>query len=76
MSHRVNVMINDPVWRVFKKIPQGERSLVVNAAIELWSRTRRRSLASQKMDELRQAMPSVSSAKVVQWVRCLRDRHE
>ena len=74
MAHRVNIMLDDTAWKVLKRVPRGERSRVVNAAITEWLKGRKRLVAARRMDALRKGMPSVATADVVAWVRADRER--
>lgn len=74
MAHRVNVMLDDNIWKELKQVPAGERSRVVNAAILDWLKTRRRTSAAGKMDALRARMPAVSTKEIVDWLRVDRER--
>lgn len=76
MAHRVNVMIDDEIWKEFQKVPSGERSRVVNRAIADWIKNRRRRSAARSMDALRAAMPAVSSSEIVTWLREDRERDD
>ena len=69
MAHRVNIMLDDTIWETLKKVPSGERSSVVNAAIAEWFKARRRQAAARRMDVLRKAMPVVSTREIVNWIR-------
>ncbi|HLD14076.1 MAG TPA: hypothetical protein VJB18_05100 [Burkholderiales bacterium] len=74
MTHRVNVLLEDTVWRVLEKAPKGERSRIVNAALSQWFQRRRRTDAARRMDELRAQLPAVTTKQVVKWVREDRER--
>lgn len=74
MAHRVNVLLEDAVWRVLEKVPKGERSRIVNAALSQWFQKRRRVDAARRMDELRAQLPAVTTKEVVKWVREDRER--
>lgn len=74
MTHRVNVLLEDAVWRVLGKAPKGERSRIVNAALAQWFQKRRRADAARRMDELRAQLPDVATKQVVKWVREDRER--
>lgn len=69
MVHRVNIMLDNAVWGALKKIPAGERSKIVNAAVAEWFKSRRRQIAARKMDALRETMPVVSTPEIVAWLR-------
>jgi hypothetical protein len=69
MAHRVNVLLDDAVWRVLEKAPRGERSGIVNAALTRWFETRVRRTAARRMDELRADLPAVETQDVVAWLR-------
>jgi hypothetical protein len=74
MTHRVNVLLDDTVWRVLGKAPKGERSRIVNAALRQWFQKRRRADAARRMDELRVQLPAVTTRQIVEWVREDRER--
>ncbi|MHB8744349.1 MAG: hypothetical protein ACYC9L_14670 [Sulfuricaulis sp.] len=76
MTHRVNVLLQDAVWRVLEKAPKGERSHIVNTALSQWFQRRRRTDAARRMDELRAQLPTVTTKQVVKWVREDRERAE
>ena len=75
MSHRINVIVHDDMWRFLRKIPQGERSRTINLALREWAHKRRRLDAATEMDRLRseQGMQPVTTAEIVRWVREDRD---
>ena len=70
MSHRINVIVHDDMWRFLRKIPQGERSRTIN-----WAHKRRRLDAATEMDRLRseQVTQPVTTAEIVRWIREDRD---
>lgn len=74
MARRVNIMLDDAVWEVLKRVPRGERSRVVNAAITEWLRGRKRMEAVRRMDALRKEMPTVATEDLVAWIRADRER--
>jgi hypothetical protein len=74
MAHRVNVMLDDELWKELKQVPPGERSRVVNRAIAEWLKARRRTSVARKMDALRGTMPAVSAAEIATWLREDRER--
>ncbi len=74
MARRVNIMLDDAVWEVLKRVPRGERSRVVNAAIAEWLRGRKRMEAARRMDALRKEMPTVATEDLVAWIRADRER--
>lgn len=74
MGHRVNVLLEDAIWRVLEKVPKGDRSRIVNTALAQWFRNRRRADAVRRMDELRAQLPAVTTRQVVEWVREDRER--
>lgn len=76
MAHRVNVLLDDTLWAVLSKAPQGERSRIVNNALKQWFQRRSRRDAAQRMDELRVLIPPVSTKQIVAWVREERKRAE
>jgi hypothetical protein len=74
MGHRINVMIDDPVWLELQKVPQGERSRLISEAVskELQRRGRRR--AAAEMDRLRKTRRR-ATASAEELVRADRDAH-
>ena len=75
MSHRINVIVTDDIWRFLKKIPQGERSRTINLALHEWAGKRRRLDAAAEMDRLRNepmAQP-VTTDEIVRWIKEDRD---
>ena len=74
MPYRVNVMVDDAAWQVLEKLPRGERSRAVNAAIMEWARTRKRRDAAARMDAMRAALPAIGTDEVVRWLRQDRER--
>ena len=75
MSHRINVIVTDDIWRLLKKVPQGERSRTINLALHEWAGKRRRLDAAAEMDRLRNepmAQP-VTTAEIVRWIKEDRD---
>ena len=75
MSHRVNVIVQDDVWALLKRIPAGERSRTINAALRDWAQARRRLDAAAEMDRLRtnSAAKTITTAEIVRWIREDRD---
>jgi len=74
MSHRVNILLEDQIWRVLRKAPSGERSRIVNLALRQWFQARKRLDAARKMDTLRQQLSPVSTDQIVDWLRADRKR--
>jgi len=74
MAHRVNVMLDDEVWRDMQKLPKGERSRLMNKAIKAYLLQQQRRKAAEAMDEIRESTePLAGSAE--QWIREDRDSH-
>lgn len=75
MSHRINIIVHDDVWRFLKEVPQGERSRTVNLALREWARRRRRVDAVVEMDRLRRESETepCNSTEIVRWIREDRD---
>ncbi|MGH8507497.1 MAG: hypothetical protein ACREVH_02085 [Gammaproteobacteria bacterium] len=69
MAHRVNIMLEDGLWKNLKQVPAGERSRVVNEAIADWLKARRRAGVARKMDALRARMPVMSVQELATWLR-------
>ena len=74
MPKRVNIVLDDEVWRIVEQIPRGARSRAVNAAIRDWSGASARRQAAARMDALRGQLPSVATEDVVGWIREERER--
>lgn len=74
MPHRVNVMLEDDVWKILQKIPRGERSKMINLAVLSTIRSRQRKEACKRMDALAATLPAVSMAEIVSWLREDRER--
>ncbi|MGN7611151.1 hypothetical protein ACQZV8_03595 [Magnetococcales bacterium HHB-1] len=74
MSHRVNIIFEDPVWTLLEQIPRGSRSQEVNEALRHWFGRKRRQQVANDMDDLRSKITSVPSKDLVAVVREDRDR--
>ena len=76
MTHRINVVVQDDIWGLLQRIPQGERSRTIDLALREWARKRRRLDAAAEMDRLRKdsAMPPITTEEIVRWIREDRDR--
>ena len=75
MSHRVSIIVQDDVWALLKRVPAGERSRTINAALREWAHKRHRLDAVAEMDRLRanSAAKTVTTAEIVRWIREDRD---
>ena len=71
MTHRINIVVHDDVWRFLRDVPQGQRSRTINEALRAWVRRRRRLDAAADMDRLRNDVgaQAVTAEEVVRWVR-------
>ena len=69
MSKRINVMIDDDTWGFLARVPAGERSRAINAALRAWIARRRRKDAVREMDSLRAQIPKVRTEEVARWIR-------
>jgi hypothetical protein len=74
MGHRVNVMLDDPVWKALQAIPAGERSRLVSEAIWQELSRRRRQGVIASMDKLRKTGKHCGIA-AEDLVRAERERH-
>lgn len=74
MAHRVNIMLDDDVWKVLRKVPRGERSKVINEAMLATIKSQRRTEACKRMDALAKTLPPVSMEEIVDWMRKDRQR--
>ena len=71
MSHRINVIVHDDVWRFLREVPQGERSRTINSALRDWALRHRRIDAAAEMDRLRNGAPAsiITADEIVRWIR-------
>ena len=71
MAHRINVVVQDDVWGLLQRIPQGDRSRTINLALREWADKRSRLEAMAEMDRLREdsTTPAVSTEETVRWIR-------
>ena len=71
MTHRINVVVQDDIWGLLQRIPQGDRSRTINLALREWADKRRRLEAIAEMDRLRKdsTMPAISTEEIVRWIR-------
>ncbi|MGH8610502.1 MAG: hypothetical protein ACREYF_00250 [Gammaproteobacteria bacterium] len=75
MSHRINVLLDDEVWESLSQLPKGERSRVINKALQETLLRQGREKAFARIDELRKEMkPLGMSAE--EWIRRDQDSHE
>lgn len=57
MAHRLNIMLNDEVWKSLQQLPKGMRSRYISEAVAERLRRERRREAAREMDELRENLP-------------------
>jgi hypothetical protein len=74
MGHRINVMIDDPVWLELQRVPQGERSRLISKAVGRELQRRGRGRAAAEMDRLRKTRRR-ATASAEDLVRVDRDAH-
>ncbi|NIR30189.1 MAG: hypothetical protein GWN84_12935 [Gammaproteobacteria bacterium] len=67
-------MLDDDVWQLLQRLPRGERSKAINAALAEWARSRKRADAARRMNTYRQHLPEISTEELVGWVREDRER--
>jgi hypothetical protein len=75
MSHRINVMLDDEVWESLSQLPKGERSRVINQALQETLLRQRREEAFARIEELRKQMEPLGM-NAEEWIRRDRDSHE
>jgi hypothetical protein len=78
MSHRINVILDDEVWEQLKEVPQGERSLVINQALQALQENllkRRRQQAFARVLELAKTLEPLPGGAEA-WIRADRDSHK
>jgi len=74
MAHRINVILDDRVWEEFQQIPKGERSSLINQALEEILLRRRRQQAFARLRErakTKERLPGTTE----EWVREDRNSH-
>jgi Arc/MetJ family transcription regulator len=69
MGKRINIMIDEDIWRVLRKIPAGSRSRAVNEALRTWVLRRQRHDAVNELDALRMQLPAASTAELSRWIQ-------
>ncbi|MBM4199852.1 MAG: hypothetical protein FJ189_01020 [Gammaproteobacteria bacterium] len=74
MSRRVNVMLDDEVWQQLREVPQGERSRLINEAVQDALLRRRRAVAWGRLRE-RAAGKGRPTGTTEEWVREDRGGH-
>lgn len=60
MPMRTNIILDEQNWTELQKLPRGERSRVINAALADWMRRRDRARALAEIDGMRGADRGVS----------------
>ena len=75
MTHRINVVVEDDIWRLLQRIPPSDRNRTINLALREWAHKHRRLDAVAEMDRLRNdpAIPAISAAEIVRWIRADRE---
>ena len=75
MTHRINIVVQDDIWGLLQRVPQGERSRTIDLALREWAQKRRRFDAAAEMDRLREdATPTpITTEEIVRWIREDRD---
>jgi hypothetical protein len=75
MSHRINVILDDEVWKSLGQLPKGERSRLINNAIARELLRQQRQRAMEEMDRLRKT-PSLTKETAEELVRRDRERDQ
>ena len=57
MAHRLNIMLDDEVWKSLQQLPKGMRSRYISEAVAERLQHERRRKAAREMDELRENLP-------------------
>ena len=57
MAHRLNIMLDDSVWKSLQQLPRGARSRYISQAVEERLRRERQQSAAAEMDALRGRLP-------------------
>ena len=72
MAHRVNVVLDDDAWALLERVPRGQRSRFVSAAVREAAVRRARRRAMTRLDALRAALPE-HAGTAEEWVRAGRE---
>lgn len=75
MGSRINMMIENDVFGLLKKIPTGQRSHVVNLALRDWFKSLGRKNTAKKTDRLRARLPRFENGQIVKTLKMIRSGH-
>lgn len=65
MTYRANVIFSEDTWHSLKKLRRGERSKLIDSAVQDWFKWQKRHRASQVLDALRQGLPRIPHKRVM-----------
>lgn len=72
MSHRIQITLEDQIWKFLQTLPKGERSQLLKKAVSNELIRRHRREVANEMDELRKTLKPLSGNSE-QWLREERD---
>ena len=74
MSHRINVILDDQVWKEFQQLPKGERSSLINQTLgEILLKRRRQQALARILERAKTKERRPGTAE--EWVREDRGSH-
>ncbi len=59
MAHRLNIMLDNEVWKSLQRLPKGARSRYISEAVAERLRREQRQKAADEMDALRSQLPAL-----------------
>ena len=77
MAHRLNIMLDDLVWKSLQRLPKGARSRYISEAVAERLHREQRQKAADDMDALRSKLPPLDDdIDVVEMLRKDRTRND
>ena len=77
MAHRLNIMLDDLVWKSLQRLPKGARSRYISEAVAARFHREKRQKAADDMDALRGKLPPLNDdIDVVEMLRKDRTRND
>ena len=70
MAHRLNIVLNNEIWKSLQQLPEGMRSRYICEAVAERLRRERRQEAARKMDELRENLPRLDGTVDIAEILC------
>lgn len=77
MAHRLNIILDDTVWKSLQQLPKGARSRYISQAVQERLHREQRQKAAAEMDALRDQLPPLDDdIDVVEMLRKDRARDD